>query len=123
MPPHSINASSETHFCDQLCICVEYTAALFQEPANYDFSYEVNDPDSASDFGHEESRQNDEARGTYYVLLPDGRKQIVEYEANEEGYNPMIRYEEAEGGYPGSQSAYSGQLGYPGSSQRGQGPY
>ncbi|KAJ9594463.1 hypothetical protein L9F63_014075, partial [Diploptera punctata] len=72
------------------------------EPANYEFSYEVNDPESGNDFGHEESRQGEEARGTYYVVLPDGRRQIVEYEANEEGYKPMIRYEN-EGGYPGSQ--------------------
>lgn len=92
---------------------------FFQEPANYEFSYEVNDPDSGSDFGHEEDRQDEEARGTYYVLLPDGRKQIVEYEADEEGYKPMIRYEEAQGG----QGDFSGQRGYPGSTQRGQGPY
>jgi hypothetical protein len=96
---------------------------LFQEPANYEFSYEVNDPDSGSDFGHEEDRQEEEAKGSYYVLLPDGRKQIVEYEADEEGYKPMIRYEEAQGGYPGGQGDFSGQRGYSGSTQRGQGPY
>jgi hypothetical protein len=90
---------------------------LLQEPAHYEFSYEVNDPDSGSDFGHEESRQEEEAKGTYFVLLPDGRKQIVEYEADEEGFKPMIRYEEAQGGYPGSQGEYSGPP------QRGQGPY
>jgi hypothetical protein len=94
-----------------------------QEPANYEFSYEVNDPDSGNDFGHDESRQDEEAKGNYYVLLPDGRKQIVEYEANEEGYKPMIRYEDVQGGYPGSQGPYSGQERYPGSSQRRQGPY
>ena len=96
---------------------------VFQEPANYEFSYEVNDPDSGNDFGHEESRQDEEARGTYYVVLPDGRRQIVEYEADEEGYKPMIRYED-EGGYPGSQGDFGGQGGYPGSrSSGGQGPY
>jgi len=92
-----------------------YTA-LLQEPAHYEFSYEVNDLDSGSDFGHEESRQDEDAKGTYFVLLPDGRKQIVEYEADEEGFKPMIRYEEAQG-YPGSQGEYSR------SAQRGQGPY
>lgn len=92
-----------------------YTA-LLQEPAHYEFSYEVNDPDSGSDFGHEESRQDEDAKGTYFVLLPDGRKQIIEYEADEEGFKPMIRYEEAQG-YPGSQGEYSR------TAQRGQGPY
>jgi hypothetical protein len=34
------------------------------------------------------------------VLLPDGRRQIVEYEADFEGYKPQIRYEETgAGGY------------------------
>lgn len=77
---------------------------LMQEPANYQFSWEVNDPQSGNDFGHEEARQGDQAEGKYYVLLPDGRRQIVEYTANEEGYKPMIRYEgeanNAGGGYP-----------------------
>lgn len=99
--------------------CNLWYNTFLQEPANYEFSYEVNDPDSGSDFGHVEDRQDEEARGTYYVLLPDGRKQIVQYEADEEGYKPMIRYEEAQGGL----DDFSGQRGYPGSTQRGQGPY
>ncbi|XP_067007997.2 pro-resilin-like [Anabrus simplex] len=78
------------------------------EPANYEFSYEVQDADSGSDFGHQESRQDDTAQGEYRVLLPDGRTQIVEYEADQEGYRPMIRYEESNGGY---------------AQGRGQGPY
>jgi hypothetical protein len=37
------------------------------------------------------------------VLLPDGRRQIVEYEADVEGYKPQIRYEETGVGvYQGS---------------------
>jgi hypothetical protein len=69
-----------------------------QEPANYEFSYEVDDPDSGSEFGHEENRQDEDARGSYRVLLPDGRRQIVEYEADFEGYKPQIRYEETGAG-------------------------
>jgi len=34
-----------------------------------------------------------EATGTYHVLLPDGRMQIVDYVADQAGYRPMIRYE------------------------------
>lgn len=55
--------------------------------------YEVQDAESGNDFGHMETRQDDDAQGTYYVVLPDGRKQIVEYKASPEGYKPMVRYE------------------------------
>lgn len=65
----------------------------FQEPAKYDFKYEVNDEESGVMFGHSESRDGDTANGEYNVVLPDGRKQIVEYEAGIDGYKPMIRYE------------------------------
>lgn len=45
-------------------------------------------------------------------MLPDGRKQIVEYEADQEGFKPQIRYEgeaNAEGypsGGPGGNGGY-----------------
>ena len=71
-----------------------------QEPAMYQFSYEVQDAPSGSDFGHREERNGDVAWGSYEVLLPDGRKQIVDYQADQNGYNPSIRYEET--GYPAS---------------------
>ena len=77
---------------------------IFQEPASYQFQWEVKDPQSGNDYSHQESRQGDQAQGSYQVLLPDGRTLIVEYEANENGYQPKIRYEgEANtnnGGYP-----------------------
>lgn len=47
-----------------------------QEPANYDFAYKVNDYMSGSDFGHQESRQDNRAEGSYFVVLPDGTKQV-----------------------------------------------
>nr|CAD7260224.1 unnamed protein product [Timema shepardi] len=85
------------------------------EPANYEFNYEVQDSESGAEFGHEETRQDESAQGSYRVLLPDGRLQIVEYRADEEGYKPEIRYEE---------TAYSrdSQGPYP-ASRTGQGPY
>lgn len=58
---------------------------------------------SGAEFGHQESREDEAARGVYHVLLPDGRMQIVEYEADEQGYRPNIRYEEA-GAYPDARS-------------------
>ncbi|CAK1594836.1 unnamed protein product [Parnassius mnemosyne] len=63
---------------------------LNQEPANYEFSYKVSDYESGSDFGHAENRQDDRAEGAYFVVLPDGTKQLVEYEADEDGFKPRI---------------------------------
>lgn len=65
----------------------------FQEPAKYEFSYEVKDEQSGSNYGHTETRNGDRAQGEFNVLLPDGRKQIVEYEADQDGFKPQIRYE------------------------------
>ncbi|XP_030375619.1 pro-resilin [Scaptodrosophila lebanonensis] len=67
-------------------------------PAKYEFKYDVQDYESGNDFGHMESRDGDLAVGRYYVLLPDGRKQIVEYEADQNGYRPTIRYEQTGNG-------------------------
>jgi hypothetical protein len=66
---------------------------ILQKPANYEFSYEVHDTPSGNDFGHKESRQGDVARGRYHVMLPDGRMQIVDYTADNDGYKPNIKYE------------------------------
>ncbi|KAJ0175675.1 hypothetical protein K1T71_008834 [Dendrolimus kikuchii] len=61
-------------------------------PANYDFSYDVQDNAVSLDFGHNEKRKEDQASGSYHVLLPDGRTQLVEYEAGPDGYKPQIMY-------------------------------
>lgn len=65
----------------------------FQEPAKYEFSYKVKDQQTGSDYSHTETRDGDRAQGEFNVLLPDGRKQIVEYEADQDGFKPQIRYE------------------------------
>ncbi|XP_044729612.1 pro-resilin-like [Chrysoperla carnea] len=62
-------------------------------PANYEFEYAITDPKSGNDFGHRESRQEHSTQGRYYVQLPDGRRQIVEYEADHNGYRSKITYE------------------------------
>lgn len=88
---------------------------------------------SGNDFGHKEERDGSVVTGKYYVLLPDGRKQvsesicslimkilnrlnpppvqIVNYIADENGYRPTITYEEAasNGGYNNNaqQSGYN----------------
>lgn len=53
----------------------------------------MKDEAAGLDFGHQESRDGDVATGEYNVLLPDGRKQVVQYEADSEGYKPKISYE------------------------------
>ncbi|CAK1549107.1 unnamed protein product [Leptosia nina] len=67
-----------------------------QEPANYDFGYKVNDVHTGSDFGHTETRQENKAEGSYFVVLPDGTKQVVEYEADDQGFRPRISVEAVE---------------------------
>ena len=74
----------------------------------------MNDPPSGNDFGHKESRDGDITRGVYFVLLPDGRRQMVEYEADQDGYRPKVTYMQVGGGsegggYPGA----GGPGGYP----------
>ncbi|GBP39173.1 Pro-resilin [Eumeta japonica] len=69
------------------------------EPAQYQFNYDVDDVQTGTKFGHSEERNGDFTSGEYNVLLPDGRKQIVEYEADRQGYKPQIRYEGGGSGF------------------------
>lgn len=78
---------------------------------NYEYSYEVQDAGVGLDFGHREMRKDDEAKGTYHVLLPDGRTQIVDYVADAGGYRPMIRYE-GTASFPASPGGGGGEEGY-----------
>ncbi|XP_017757874.1 PREDICTED: uncharacterized protein LOC108549128 [Eufriesea mexicana] len=41
------------------------------------------------------SRNDNGATGTFHLLLPDGRRQIVDYIADGAGYRPMVRNEGA----------------------------
>lgn len=55
--------------------------------------YEVKDAASGNDFGHQESNMNHVVKGSYHVLLPDGRMQRVDYMADwQSGYNPTVTY-------------------------------
>lgn len=62
-------------------------------------------PEYNVEFGHEEQRDGDLTEGSYYVLLPDGRRQLVEYTADRDGYKPRITYTEAAPGADGRGSA------------------
>ncbi|KAK3870325.1 hypothetical protein Pcinc_024440 [Petrolisthes cinctipes] len=47
--------------------------------ANYGFDWAVRDSDSGNNFGQEETRDGDNTQGSYFVHLPDGRLQTVNY--------------------------------------------
>ncbi|GBP26878.1 Pro-resilin [Eumeta japonica] len=85
-----------------------WRGALGGEPANYNFEYMVNDHHHGTDFGHHEERQDETARGEYHVVLPDGRKQTVNYEADERGFKPRVSYQGSEGYDSNAQLAGNG---------------
>ncbi|KAK0161903.1 hypothetical protein PV327_008304 [Microctonus hyperodae] len=94
-----------------------YNDGFNDTPAKYEFEYMVNDAASGNDFGHKESRDGDVTRGVYYVLLPDGRRQTVEYVADQNGFRPVVTYtQESNGignGYQNDGAGYpSGNNGY-----------
>ena len=60
----------------------------------YSFSYAVKDDYSNNDYGHEQtSDDKGHVTGSYRVLLPDGRTQIVTYVADNNGYRANVKYD------------------------------
>lgn len=59
----------------------------------YSFQYGVNDDAIGLDFGHKESSDGLVVTGTYYVLLPDGRMETVNYKADDNGYVAEVIYD------------------------------
>ncbi|KAF2361633.1 Insect cuticle protein [Trinorchestia longiramus] len=82
------------------------------EDAKYDFEWKVDEDDN--DFGHTESRDGDNTQGSYYVALPDGRRQTVTYYVNgDSGYVADVQYsgearysEESSEGYAPPRASY-----------------
>ncbi|CAL4180019.1 unnamed protein product [Meganyctiphanes norvegica] len=59
----------------------------------YDFGYGVQDEYRGVAYDHSEDSDGNVVRGSYSVLLPDGRMQIVTYEADHEnGYRANVEY-------------------------------
>ncbi|XP_042227205.1 cuticle protein 19-like [Homarus americanus] len=72
------------------------------DDVKYDFDWSVKDEDSGNDFGHQESRDGDNTKGSYTVQLPDGRLQTVTYYVDgDSGYVAEVSYE-GEAQYPES---------------------
>lgn len=72
-------------------------------------------------FSHEQDFQKTPGViwGQWSVVLPDGRTQRVEYEADESGFHPVITFEEPGGNGGGDSGGSSG--GYKGAGSRGHG--
>ncbi|XP_042239585.1 cuticle protein 19.8-like [Homarus americanus] len=84
-----------------------YGAQPAEAPAQYNFNLAVKDDYSGNDFGHQESRDGYDTQGSYYVLLPDGRLQKVDYTVNgDSGYVAEVTYE-GEAQYPAAQPSYN----------------
>ncbi|MCL4153543.1 UNVERIFIED_CONTAM: hypothetical protein GTU68_013340 [Idotea baltica] len=85
--------------------------SFLQGPAQYNFDWLVNDEYSGNDFGQQENRDGYDTKGSYYVLLPDGRRQTVNYYVNgDSGLVAEVSYE-GEASYP-EQTAYKPQPSY-----------
>ncbi|XP_046453957.1 DNA-directed RNA polymerase II subunit RPB1-like isoform X1 [Daphnia pulex] len=64
--------------------------AKYETPQPYDFSWAVND--YYNDYSHSESSDGKVTTGSYRVVLPDGRTQIVTYKADSYGYVADVKY-------------------------------
>ncbi|BES88932.1 Insect cuticle protein [Nesidiocoris tenuis] len=58
----------------------------------YDFGYRVSDSEHKVEFGKTESKKDGVTKGSYHVLLPDGRLQVVKYWSDHTGYHTDISY-------------------------------
>ena len=65
----------------------------------------MKDEPSFNDFGHKKTSNDKVVTGSYFLLLPDGRKQIVTYRADDYGYVADVKYE-GEAKYPEYKPAY-----------------
>lgn len=89
------------------------------QPEPFNFNYQVKDAVTGSDFGHKADSDGKTVQGSYNVALPDGRKQIVTYTADEGGYKADVKYEgEAIPGPSGPAPGQPGRGGAPGGGAR-----
>ena len=66
-----------------------------QDQPNYEFQFGVSDSNSGNEYGQQESRVGEDTRGSYRVLLPDGRVQVVKYYVSgDSGFVAEVTYEQ-----------------------------
>ena len=71
----------------------------------FNFAWAVKDEPSYNDYSHAANSDGKVVTGSYRVVLPDGRTQIVTYKADENGYVADVKYE-GEAKYPEPKPAY-----------------
>ena len=64
-----------------------------QHEKYYQYGYQVEDHYTGDYHGHMEHTAGHLTKGEYKVKLPDGRVQVVSYEADHAGFRPRITYE------------------------------
>ena len=63
-------------------------------PSAYQFQWEVSDEEGNNFYGHGEKRDGAFTSGSYFILLPDGRRQRVDYTVDgDNGYIATVTYE------------------------------
>merc|ERR1711881_66881 len=73
---------------------VPVSAPLEVGPAAYTYQWEVADEDASAFYGHGEKRDGVVTSGSYFVLLPDGRRQRVDYTVTgDSGYVATVTYD------------------------------
>nr|XP_027234170.1 pro-resilin-like [Penaeus vannamei] len=70
-----------------------HAAPVFQAQLTTPNEYAVNDDYAGTNFGHKEVREGYQTKGSYFVHLPDGRLQTVNYIADEHGFRPEVSFE------------------------------
>ncbi|XP_032795724.2 pro-resilin isoform X2 [Daphnia magna] len=70
-----------------------YSKSYDYPPQPYSFAWEVNDAPSYNNYAHSENSDGKLTTGSYRVVLPDGRTQIVNYKADSYGYVADVKYE------------------------------
>lgn len=64
-----------------------------QNPRPFRFAYAVKDEATYNDYSHQQESDGKVVTGSYRVLLPDGRTQVVTYKADDYGYVADVKYE------------------------------
>ena len=59
----------------------------------YDFNWEVNDAEFGNEYRHQQSSDGRITQGEYEVLLPDGRRQLVRFYDDGNGYQAEVTYD------------------------------
>ncbi|KAF0294730.1 Pro-resilin [Amphibalanus amphitrite] len=65
--------------------------------AQYTYGYKTEDPAEAAYSEQNEQRNGNAVTGFYSTLLPDGRVQVVNYVADENGYRATVSYQTPDG--------------------------